>query len=84
MKKLYVVYDSKTEQYLPPITHSAKGEAIRSFSDAINQEGTLFNNHPADFTLFEVGEYSPEDGSFYIYEAKVTLGNGLDFQTPVE
>lgn len=80
MHKLYVVYDSKSETYTNPTVNPARGQAIRSFSDAVNGGQGVIADHPADFTLFEIGEYDNQTGTVVIYDAKVTVANGLDLK----
>lgn len=77
--KMFSVYDSKVGAYLAPFFAKSAGEALRMFEDAVNSEGTLFANHPADFTLFEVGEFGELSGELMPREVKIALGLALDF-----
>lgn len=68
--KLYSVYDSKAEAYLPIFESATHATAIRSFETAVKQDGTPFNLYPGDYTLFCVGSkdeltgvVSPEEPS---------------------
>lgn len=79
--KLYVVYDSKSETYTAPTLNPARGQAIRSFSDAVNGEKTVLSTHPEDFTLFEIGEFDIYTGALTVYDAKVAVVNGIDVKT---
>lgn len=75
---LYSVYDSKSETYSAPTVNPARGQAIRSFTDAVNGgQGVLFD-HPQDFTLFELGAFDLKTGSITLYESKKAVANGLD------
>ena len=80
MQKVYIVYDSKSETYTAPSIHPARGQAIRSFADAVNDkgQGSVLSTHPEDFTLFEIGEYDIKTGAFTLYDAKASVANGLD------
>ncbi len=53
----FTVFDSKTEAYLKPFFCLSIGEAIRTFTDAVNEPGSPFNRHPADYTLFGIGSF---------------------------
>ena len=83
-QKLYVLYDSKSETYTAPTANPARGQALRSFSDAVNekQNPTVLAQHPQDFTLFEIGEYDIYTGTLSLYEARVSVANGLDVKIP--
>ena len=80
MQKLYVLYDCKSETYTAPTVNPARGQALRSFSDAVNgkDQPSVLSQHPQDFTLFEIGEYDINTGILSLYEARVAVANGLD------
>lgn len=79
--KVCSVYDSKAEAYMRPFFAEATGQAIRSFSDEVNsaREDAVLSAHPEDFTLFELGTFDPLTGALLPYEAKKSLGCGIDF-----
>ena len=77
--KMFTVYDSKAEAYLQPFFSSTTGLAIRSFTEAVNQNDHQFSKYPEDYTLFEIGSYNDEDGSFDILDAKKSIGLAVDF-----
>lgn len=60
--KIFSVYDSKSEAYGMPMFLRSVAEAIRSFTDAANSSDSMLAKHPADFTLFELGEYDQLSG----------------------
>lgn len=76
--KMYTVYDSKSESYTNPTCNPARGQALRSFSDAVNSGSGVLSDHPEDFTLFEIGDFDPDSGNITLYDAKVSVVNGLD------
>lgn len=77
--KAFVIYDSKSESYRPPMCYKATGEAIREFADAVNDEKSFVAKHPADYTLFEIGEYNELQGILAMYEAKKNLGVATEY-----
>lgn len=79
IRKMFCIYDSKAELYIAPFCMKARGEAIRAFTDSVNDPGNMIGAHPADFHLFEVGEFDDEAGMVSNYEPKVNIGNGLEF-----
>lgn len=78
--KVYTVYDSKVEAYMSPFVMRSKGEAVRAFSDTVNEENSQFNKHPEDFTLFEIGEWNEKSGVLEMYAAKASLGLASEFK----
>lgn len=78
--KVYNVYDSKIEAYMPPFFMRNKGEALRAWAATVNDEKSTFCAHPADFTIFEIGEYDDASGSISMYNTKVSLGTALEFK----
>lgn len=60
---IFAAYDAAVRAYLQPFFVRSKGEAIRSFTDAVNDEKGMFNRHAGDFALFALGEFDDGDGS---------------------
>ena len=81
MEKIVTVLDSKAEAYLKPLFFKSKGEAIRMFENEVNgNHDTMLSKHPEDFTLYEIGEWDERSGKLTILEAKIAIGNGMDFK----
>lgn len=80
VSKVYTVYDSKVEAYMQPFLMQTKGQAIRAFSDSVNDESTQFFKHPEDFTLFEIGEYDDASGVYKMHDARISLGVAIEFR----
>lgn len=78
--KIFTVFDSKAETFMPPFTMETKGLAIRNFQDLVNNPQTIFCNHSEDFTLFEIGEFSKDKGTINMYDTKISLGVGIEFK----
>lgn len=78
MKKLFTLFDSKSETYTPPQLHKTKAEAIRSFAGAVNApQGGIIASHPSDFTLFEIGTWDDENGTLTVTD-KIAVVNGIE------
>lgn len=77
--KVYTIYDSKAEAYLAPLLQKTRGEAIRTFSDLVNNPETMFAKHPSDFTLFEIGEWDELKGEVNMCHVKQSLGTAIEF-----
>lgn len=76
--KMYSVYDSQLKLYSKPFYARNAGEALRSFTQAVNDEN-VFKRHAAAVTLFEVGEFNEESSKISAYDAMINLGNGIEF-----
>lgn len=53
--KMYSIYDRKQEIHHPPLLCHNTGHALRVFSDIFGTRGQVFNSHPDDFQIFEIG-----------------------------
>lgn len=54
--RLYRIRDSKSEVYNDPFSSLRDETALRSVSDAVNDETNTYHRHAADFSLWFVGE----------------------------
>lgn len=62
IKRIYAVYDVKTGVYGSPMFLLTDGEAIRVCTDAVAKPGNTLGDHPQDFRLDYLGEFSLSDG----------------------
>lgn len=77
--KVFTAYDSKAEAFNTPFFMPKSGQAIRAFAEQVNKEGTDFNKFPADFTLFELGEYDDDTGLLTPLSTPKSLGLAMEF-----
>lgn len=59
-----------------------KGEALRSFEQAVNDPTTQLSKHPSDFTLFELGEFDEHMGIIIPNINKSVLGTAFEYKKP--
>ncbi len=76
---IIAVFDSKAEIFNQPMFLKAKGEAIRAFSDEVNRKDSPMNNHPEDYTLFEIGQYNVETGLIVPLKTPTSLGLATEY-----
>ena len=76
--KMFVVYDSKASSYGTPFFMRSSPEAIRSFETIANDKSSSIGMYPADFTLFEIGEYCDLSGNVTLHDARRNLGTALE------
>lgn len=62
MTQAYSVFDRAVRAYLPPFFARSRGEAIRSFSDAVNDAKHQFHVHAADYSLWQVAVFDDASG----------------------
>ena len=77
--KIFTVYDSKVEAYLPPFYQQSKGAAIRAFTDTCNEAGHPFNKHPEDYTMFELGAFDDTGANFELHKTPISIGVAIEF-----
>lgn len=80
ISKVFTVYDSKAELYLNPFNMSTKGQALRGFEDLVNDGQHNFSKYPADFTLFEIGEWDDQTSMYKMHDAFINLGLAVEFK----
>lgn len=78
IQKIFAVYDSKVDAYLSPFFMAARGQAIRSFVDIASDKTHNIGKYPADFTLFELGEYDDSCAKFTLHSSPYSLGLALE------
>ena len=81
--KMFTVYDSKIEAYLQPFYMQSTGAALRAFEDTCKDENSQFNQHPGDFTLFEVGTFDDQTCRIQTHDAKINLGCAIEHTNPL-
>lgn len=82
--RLYCIYDNKAEQFSPPQVYHNDMLALRAFEGLVNDDKTLINSYPEDFSLHYVGNLGDSDGRYYIDssdESRVPLlvGRAVDY-----
>jgi len=78
---LFTVYDAKAEIYTPPFFVPTVGIATRAFKDCINSKDHQFGKHPADYSLFQLGEFDDNTATISGDFVK-SLGNGVEYLDP--
>lgn len=81
MMLAFGVRDVKAEAFVgTPIFVRARGLAVRAFGDQANDPSSDIGKYPADFQLFELGEWDEVTGVLTPREGGILdLGSGLAF-----
>ena len=78
---MFTIHDVAADVFQTPFSARAKGEAIRIFSDLVNDNSHPVGQHPDHYTLFEIGEYDMNSAELIPTEP-MSLGNGVEFTRP--
>lgn len=81
--KVFSILDTVANAFNTPFFFPTVGQAVRAFKDLANDQNTAVARHPTDYTLYEIGEFSDENGRLVALEVPNRLGRGSDF-TKVE
>jgi len=74
--RIFSVFDDKAKAFLPPFILPVEAMAVRVFSDMCNSDSHQFGAHPADYTLFDLGEFDDCLGQLNSETARSVI-NGL-------
>lgn len=79
MKHLaFAVHDCKASAFLTPFFFPTAGQAVRAFSDTVNDVKSMLARHPADYTLFQIGHFDDQTGQLESCKP-INLGQALNF-----
>jgi hypothetical protein len=78
--EMYSVSDIKGKLYMQPFLARTRGEAIRSFTEAIKDKNTMISKYPEDYNLYKIGLFNQNTGILKGIEHE-SLGKASDFIT---
>lgn len=79
-KSVYSIRDNKMASFGIPVIIENDAVATRQFGDVIVSGGdNVMCKHPADFTLYNLGEFDSATGKFENLDCPVALATGSDF-----
>ena len=77
--RIYAIFDNKAEAYMEPFFAMTPGLALRAFADNTNNPQSIFNKHPEDFSLFEIGEFDDQKGEVIPHKTANNLGLAIQY-----
>lgn len=81
MKILVVaIRDSAVDAFSPPFFVPSTAAAVRSFGDALRDPQGAMGKHPADYTLYQLGEFDEDTGRFTNLDSPQQLVRGQDIK----
>lgn len=63
-KRVFSVRDSKLGVFTPPFNFDHVGQAERAFEGVVKNSETQISKCPAEFSLYEIGEFDEDTGLF--------------------
>lgn len=78
-KPIFAIYDNKAGTWMDPFYAQNNAVARRTFTDACNDERSLFYKHPKDFELFQIGIWDDQKGTITPEETKDPMGTATDY-----
>lgn len=78
--KMFSVLDVKADLYASPFCFGAVGQAVRAFSDLVQDPNTMPGRHPEDYKLVQIGEFDDVSGEVRAISPHVSLGFGPEYQ----
>lgn len=72
--QVFSVFDKTVNAFLQPFYCRSKGEAIRSFSEAVNDGSKPFGKYASDYFLASLGEFDDVTGLFLGGEPSRVIG----------
>lgn len=62
--EMFAVHDAAVGAFNRPLFFRSRGEAVRSFTDAVADEGNGFKAHAEHYSFWYLGSFDDADGSF--------------------
>lgn len=62
MLKIFCIYDKKASSHMQPFYFHNKAEALRALADNLQDKNSLIAKHPADFSIWQIGEFNEQTG----------------------
>lgn len=78
VSKLFCLYDSAAECYLPPSTMASKGVALRSLMESLADPNHHITKNAKDFSLFYLGTFDPSNASFDLLKSPERIASAWE------
>lgn len=79
---VYSIRDNTAEYFGAPFIARNQGEAVRSFTGAVNDTrnpDNLMAKHPSEYALYLVGTWDETTGRIIAADAVTFVGSGTDY-----
>lgn len=75
---VFAPYDGRLGVYMQPFFMLHRGQAVRSWHDICTDPDSMMAKHPADFVLYELGEFDDVEGVFTQLPQKNQIASALE------
>lgn len=65
---IYAIRDTKVRIFHAPFFQRSVVEAVRMFTQAVNDPQAFISKYPTDYDLFELGSFEDQEGKFETHE----------------
>lgn len=79
---MFTIFDTKANAYLQPFFSRTNDTAIRELTKAVNDEKSLFHNAAEDYTLFYLGNFDEDEGTFDMSPQPISVVNAITLLRP--
>ena len=62
--KVIAVFDSAAQAFTRPVFFNTTGQALRGFTDEVNNRDSELGKHPEDYSLYQLSEFDDTFGTF--------------------
>lgn len=80
IKKVFSLYDEKSEAYIQPFFLDTLGQFARAMSDCLSDPNHQFARHTADYSCYLLGEFDDNTGAFNT-NVRRSLGALVEFRS---
>lgn len=79
MQIIFSIYDHKVSAFGSPFFAPHRGGVIREFCEVCLKKDHMYNKHPHDFELFELGKFDEITGKILNHDSPISLGSAASF-----
>lgn len=79
-KALYGVFDKAVETYSSFFVNKNRGEALRAWLEAVNDNRSMISKYPEHFYLVEFGTINENTGAIYLHPVPEVIGTALEYK----
>lgn len=79
IQKVFTIFDTKAGFHSPPMVFQTVGLAVRQFIELAEEPQSRISKWPADFVLFEIGDYDDVTGTMAPATEHKSHGNAASY-----
>lgn len=77
---IFSIYDCKAKTWTRPTFDRTVGNHIRLFQELANDNNHPIGKHPADYTLFQIGEFNESTGEIESFATPTSHGVAVTYR----